>query len=84
VTESTTVDNQQQLPLLSEFASGVHDTDEADDESYVANCQSDDIVSGGASDSPIAHRIQRQRQPPNRYGEWITLVARAEVQLLSL
>jgi hypothetical protein len=44
VTESTIVANQQQMPLLSEFAGGVHDADEADDESYAANGQLDDIV----------------------------------------
>jgi hypothetical protein len=62
VTESTTVDNQQQQqqPLLSESIGGVHDTDGADDESDAADGQLDDIVSGGSSealDSLIAHRI---------------------------
>lgn len=75
VIESITVDNQLQQPLLLESVGGVHDTGEIDDESDADDGQSYDIDSGGAlevSDSPIAHRIQRQRQPPNRYGEWVT------------
>jgi hypothetical protein len=72
---------------LSESIGGVHDTDGADDESDAADGQLDDTISGGsleASDSPIAHRIQRQRQQPNQYGEWVTPVARGKVQQLSL
>jgi len=66
--------------LLSESADGVQgDTDEAYDESDVTNGQLEDTVSGGASDAPdssIADHSQRQRRPPQCYGEWVTPVAR--------
>ena len=55
VTESTTVNSQQQQqqPLLSESADGVQgDTDEADDESDAVDGQLEDTVLGGASDAP--------------------------------
>lgn len=54
--------------MLLESAGDVHlNTDEADDESDTTDGQLDDTVSSGALealDSPIAHHIQRQRQPP--------------------
>ena len=65
---------------MSESADGVQgDTDEAYDESDVTNGQLEDTVSGGASDAPdssIADHSQRQRRPPQHYGEWVTPVAR--------
>ena len=81
VTESTTVDSQQQQqPLSSESASGVHgSTDEAKLELDVVDDQLEDTDSGGASeasDSPIAHRLRGQKRPPQRYGEWVTSVAK--------
>jgi hypothetical protein len=65
---------------LSESADGVHvDMDEADHESDAADSQLEDTVSGRASEapvSPIAHHPQRQRKPPQRYGERVTPVAK--------
>ena len=52
---------------------------DSDDESDTVNGQLEDTVSGGASDTPdssIADHSQRQRRPPQRYGEWVTPVAR--------
>ena len=64
---------------MSESVDGVQiDTDEADDESDAVDGQLDDTVSGGASDAPdssIADHSQRQRRPPQHYGEWVTPVA---------
>jgi hypothetical protein len=68
VTESTTVDSQQRhQPLLSESADGVHDDN-----------------SGGASeasDSPIAHRIERE--PQKSCMESVTPIARGRGTTIS-
>lgn len=74
VTESITVDSQQQQqPLFSDSADNVQgDTDDADVDSDAADSQSEDTVSGGASQaphSPILHRLQRPRKEPDRYGD---------------
>jgi hypothetical protein len=63
---------------MSESIDGIlGDTDEADHESDAPDSQLEDTVLGGALEalvSPIAHRPQRQRKPPHRYGEWVTPV----------
>ena len=65
---------------MSKSVDGVQgDTDETDDESDAADGQLENTVSSGASDaldSSIVDHSQRQRRPPQRYGEWDTPVAR--------